>query len=64
MGKAQKEKSKPKVHKKSQFSVEKDSKTGLLMLSGPAFSKEDIDTSFPEDQEDRVSTVMRRSVGL
>ena len=64
MSKSQKEKSKPKVHKKSQFTVRKDSKTGLLMLSGPSFTKEDIDVSFPEDPEDRVSAVMRRSVGL
>ncbi|MDR9365308.1 MAG: hypothetical protein RI575_08220 [Balneolaceae bacterium] len=52
------------MHKKSQFSVKKDPKTGLFMLSGPSFKKEDIDRSFPEDHEDRVSTVMRRSVGL
>ncbi|MCG2590584.1 hypothetical protein [Rhodohalobacter sulfatireducens] len=64
MSKAQKEKSEPKVHKKSQFSVKKDPKTGLFMLSGPSFKKEDIDRSFPKDHEDRVSTVMRRSVGL
>lgn len=62
--KENKKKNKPKVHKKSEFKVEKDSKSGMLLLYGPEFSKKDIDTAYPEDPEDRVATVMRRSVGL
>ena len=53
-----------KVHKKSEFKVAKDPKSGMLMLYGPEFSKKDIDTAFPEDPENRVATLMRRSVGL
>ncbi len=55
---------KPKIHKKSEFKLKKDPKSGMLMLYGPDFTKEDIDSAYPEDPEDRVATVMRRSVGL
>jgi hypothetical protein len=54
----------PRVYKKSDYSLKKDSKTGLLLLSGPAFTKEDIAKAYPDDPEDRVSRNMRRSVGL
>jgi len=54
----------PRVYKKSDFSVKKDSKSGLLLLSGPGFSKEDIAKAYPDDPEDRVARTMRRSVGL
>lgn len=54
----------PKVHKKSEFKLRKDPKSGMLVLIGPEFTKEDIDKAFPEDPEDRVAKVMRRSVGL
>ena len=62
--KEDKKKKKPKVHKKSEFKVAKDPKSGMLLLYGPEFSKEDIEMAFPEDTEDRVATLMRRSVGL
>jgi len=55
---------KPKIHKKSEFTIRKEPKSGMLVLVGPEFTKEDIDKAFPEDPEDRVSKVMRRSVGL
>ena len=55
---------KPKINKKSEFTIRKEPKSGMLVLVGPEFTKEDIDKAFPEDPEDRVSKVMRRSVGL
>jgi hypothetical protein len=55
---------KPKVHKKSEFKLKKDPKSGMLMLFGPEFTKDDIDKAYPEDTEDRLATAMRRSVGL
>jgi len=53
-----------KRFKKSDFKVKKDQQTGRLVLSGPKFTKEDIDQHFPEDPNDRLATIMRRSVGL
>lgn len=43
--------------------IVKDPDTGLLVLSGPAFTKEDIARDFPDDT-DRDSIIIRRSVGL
>lgn len=56
--------SKPRVYKKKDFSIKKDSKSGLLLLSGPSFTKEDIAKAYPDDPEDRVARTIRRSVGL
>ena len=56
--------SSPRVYKKTDFSVKQDTKTGLLLLSGPSFTKEDIAEAYPDDREDRVARTMRRSVGL
>jgi len=47
-----------------QTELKRDSRTGMLVLSGPKFTKEDISRDFPEDPHDRVATIMRRSVGL
>jgi hypothetical protein len=54
----------PGMDKKSEFKLRKDPKSGMLMLFGPDFTKQDIDKAFPENPEDRVATLMRRSVGL
>jgi hypothetical protein len=51
-------------YKKSDFKLKKDPKTGRLVLTGPKFTKEDVDRDFPEDPNDRLATLMRRSVGL
>lgn len=56
--------SNPHIHKKSDFKLGKDPKTGLPVLFGPAFSKEDIQKHYSEDSEDRLTTVVRASVGL
>ncbi|MEX0660158.1 MAG: hypothetical protein WD381_07400 [Balneolaceae bacterium] len=64
MGKTRKN---PKLKSRSKKSVQrklvKDPDTGLMVLSGPAFTKEDIDRDFPEDF-DRDAIILRRSVGL
>ncbi|NBC66115.1 MAG: hypothetical protein GVY07_10740 [Bacteroidetes bacterium] len=57
-------KSNPKIHKKSEFKLGKDPKTGLPVLLGPTFTKEDIQKNYPEDTDDRLTTVVRASVGL
>lgn len=57
-------KSNPKIHKKSNFKLGKDPKTGLPVLFGPAFSKDDIQKNYPEDPDDRMTTVVRATVGL
>lgn len=54
----------PKVHKKSEFKLKKDPKNGMLMLFGPSFTKEDIEKAYSKNPDERVATVMRRSVGL
>ncbi len=54
----------PRIYKKSDFSIKKDRKTGLLLLNGPAFTKEDIAKAYADDPEDRIARTMRRSVGL
>lgn len=56
--------SNPKIHKKSDFKLGSDPKTGLPVLFGPAFTKEDIQKNYPEDPDDRMTTVVRASVGL
>lgn len=43
--------------------VVKDPETGLLILSGPKFTKADVKRDFPEDS-DRDAIILRRSVGL
>lgn len=54
---------KQKPVKKIQRKFVKDSETGLMVLSGPKFTKEDIARDFPDDK-DRDSIILRRSVGL
>lgn len=58
------QKSSPIIHKKSDFKLGKDPKTGLPVVLGPAFTKEDIQKNYPEDPNDRMTTVVRASVGL
>lgn len=58
------ENSKTSDKQEKQTRVERDPRTGLLVLSGPKFTKEDVARDFPEDPNDRVATIMRRSVGL
>jgi hypothetical protein len=43
--------------------LETDPRTGLPILVGPRFTKEDIARDFPDDS-DRDSHILRRSVGL
>lgn len=43
--------------------LKKDQQTGLWVLSGPSFTKEDVARDFPEDS-DRDAIIIRRSVGL
>lgn len=57
-------KSKPKIHKKSEFKLGEDPETGMPVLFGPAFTKKDINKAYPEDSDDRMATVVRASVGL
>ena len=40
-----------------------DPRTGMPVLSGPSFTKEDVARDFPEDS-DRDAIIIRRSVGL
>lgn len=49
--------------KKEKKRIRKDLKTGLFVLTGPSFTKEDIARDFPEDS-DRDAIIIRRSVGL
>jgi|AntRauTorcE11897_2_1112592.scaffolds.fasta_scaffold03094_10 hypothetical protein len=49
--------------KQKKTKVVKDSDTGLLVLSGPKFTKEDVKRDFPQDS-DRDAIIIRRSVGL
>lgn len=49
--------------KKKRTKVVKDPETGLFILSGPKFTKEDVKRDFPEDS-DRDAIIIRRSVGL
>lgn len=54
----------PKTAKKeNRRALKKDSRTGLWVLSGPSFTKEDVARDFPEDS-DRDAIIIRRSVGL
>jgi len=55
---------KPKIHKKSEFKLGVDPQTGMPVLHGPPFTKKDIEKAYPEDHEDRTTTVVRASVGL
>jgi hypothetical protein len=50
-----------KEHDKNQ--PVKDPRTGMTVLKGPSFTKEDVARDFPYNCS-RVATIMRRSVGL
>ena len=52
-----------KPAKKVKNKLIRDSETGLLVLSGSKFTKEDIARDYPDD-DDRDSIIIRRSVGL
>lgn len=54
----------PKIHKKSEFKLGVDSQTGMPVLYGPSFTKKDIEKAYPEDPDDRMTRVVRASVGL
>jgi hypothetical protein len=57
-------KTKQLSHKKDiERELKTDPRTGLLVFSGPSFTKEDIARDFPKDS-DRDSIIIRRSVGL
>lgn len=49
--------------KKVERKLVKDPDTGLWVLTGPKFTKEDVARDFPDDT-DRDSIIIRRSVGL
>ncbi len=56
----------PKTAKKKKTKrriLKTDPRTGMPVLSGPAFTKEDVARDFPEDS-DRDAIIIRRSVGL
>ncbi|MDZ7719120.1 MAG: hypothetical protein U5K72_09930 [Balneolaceae bacterium] len=55
---------KPKIHKKSEFKLGTDPETGMPVLLGPPFTKADIDKAYPDDPDDRMTKVVRSSVGL
>lgn len=52
-----------KKTEKSRRKLVKDPETGLMVLSGKKFTKEDVARDFPDDT-DRDSIIIRRSVGL
>ncbi len=54
---------KSKPTKPVQRKIVRDPETGLMVLSGPKITKEDIIKDFPEDS-DRDAIILRRSVGL
>jgi len=49
--------------KKKRRSLKRDPRTGMLVLSGPAMTKNQVAKDFPEDS-DRDAIIIRRSVGL
>ena len=57
-------KKRPIIHKKEEFKLGTDPNTGMPVLFGPDFTKDDIDKAYPEDPQDRMTTVIRASVGL
>lgn len=65
MSKTRKSRKNPKtvVKKQKKRKIVTDPETGLLVLSGPKFTKEDVKRDFPEDS-DRDAIIIRRSVGL